>query len=668
MLYIANELIKYTTSQLWDTLPAGKCQLQFDDNVIIDTNQKEILYSSYFWDFHRLHPQLPVLSTHHVAYVLKGKMLNSETHMRLLEIIYWDLVAQYQLMTSDKRKSITKLIYDITNNIYNDLTQRLEAYVVSIDVLDFINVIEHPPIKEKLDNLEPTNASIKDTYDVIIKQLNESPQLDNNALAVATRAKIVNSNQVLQCVGPRGYVTEVDGYIMPVPILRSFTKGMRSLYNIILESRSAAKSLFFSETPLQDTDYFARRLQLITTAVERLHFVDCGSTDYLVWRIRGEERLGDVIVYPGDLKFIVGKYYLDETTNTLKVIESTDKHLVGTTIKMRTVLGCKHHDKHGVCAVCFGTLSKNISPYANIGHVCSATMTYQTMQSVLSTKHLDASSSSESIILTELAKRFLRIGNKYDTYFINTEWRNKPIQMVVSQDEAYGLTDILLVDNVIDISPTRVSGIEIVEFIVGTEQDHERHPISVSHHGRRAMISNEFLQHLKLHGWQNDDRGNFVFDFDKWDFTKPIMNIPQKEYSYAKHASEISKIIESRIRDITSRAKPDSPKSTLVELFELVNSKLNVNIACLEVILYAIMCNDCGNELLGLSHTSPNPGLGITSMIIRGRSLAAAYAYEGQDDIINDPKSFFKFDRTDTIFDVFINPYEVVKHYNGPGV
>lgn len=661
----AQELIKFTTSQLWDTLQPGNYNLACHDGTI-QTNHKEILYSSYFWDFHRQYPQTPILTRHHVSYVLKGKPLNSDTHKLLLELVYWDTAEVYQMHTSLSRVNITKLIYEVTNNIYTDLSRRTGEYVSSIDILDFIAVIDHPPIKEQLDTVQPTEDSIRNCYNVILNELANSPELTDNNLAMASRAKMVNNNQVLQCVGPRGYGYEVDGFKLPVPTLRSFTKGMRSLYNQILESRSAAKSLYFSETPLQDTDYFARRLQLITTAVERIHHEDCGSTDFLIWRVNGEERQGDNIIYPGDLRFLEGKYYQDES-GALQVIHENDHHLVGTTIKIRTVLGCKHLDNHGVCVVCFGQLSRNISPHANIGHICAATMTYQAMQSVLSTKHyLDGSGASEAIALNETARKFIRIGNKQDTIFINNEWRNKPLSMVVSQEEVFGLTDILLVDDIADINPSRISSIEMIEMMVDVPANQERpprHPISVYHHSRRSMLSSEFLQYVKLHGWENDDNGNFVFDFDKWDFTKPVMLIPQKEYSYAKHASDISKIIESRVKDITGRAKPDSPKATLVELFELVNSKLTVNISCLEIIIYAMMCEDISNDNFNLTHHSPTPGLGISSLIIRNRSLSAAYAFEEQAEIINDPASFFKLNRADSIFDGAISPREVIEHY-----
>jgi hypothetical protein len=52
------------------------------------------------------------------------------------------------------------------------------------------------------------------------------------------------------------------------------------------------------------------------------------------------------VTYPGDLPFMIGKYYLDEKTGQLNVIEGNEKHLVDKVIKMRSVLKCKLHDPH----------------------------------------------------------------------------------------------------------------------------------------------------------------------------------------------------------------------------------------------------------------------------------------------------------------------------------
>jgi len=650
----------------------------FDDGEIIETNDREILFSSYCWEFHRQYPDTPLLKKHHLQEVLRGRSFNDSSHYKLLEIIYWDVAAVYHLHTPAARDHITRLVYQITNTIYNDLTHRLEEYVVSLDILDFLEAADSPNISAALDAMQPNPKSIEHTYEVIGEELGKSATLAHNALALFTRSGVVKQSQVLQCIGPRGYVTEVDGSHMEVPILRSFTKGMRSLYNMALESRAASKSLYFSEAPLQDSEYFSRKLQLMTMAVEYLErgpiaapgentmgiaLGNCCSTDYLVWRVRGEERVNDEVIYKGDLEFLDGKYYVNETTGLLERLNRSDYHLVGKTIKLRTVLGCKHHDSHGVCSVCFGGLGDNISPYANLGHICSAMMTQQSTQSVLSTKHLMTSSVVEAIMLTDLARRFFKVGSKGDTYLLLPEWRNKPFKLIVSSQEAYGLTDIALVDNVVDINPSRISAVEIVEVMVGTDEAHERHPIIVSHHSRKAVFTSELLQHLKTYHWQTDGTGNFVIDFSHWDYSKPILRLPQKEYSYAKHASEISRIVESRVKDITMRSKPDSPKATLMELFELVNSKLSVNIACLEVIIYTVMCKNTTDDNYALVRNAENAGLGVIDPIISGRSLSAVYAYESQYKVILDPKSFFPQNRNDHLLDVFIAPAEVVAHY-----
>lgn len=670
----ARDLLGYSTADLWSSI----CQpfiIVFDDGAEIETSDREVLYSSYFWDFHRKYPNTPLLQRHHVSSVLKGKALTSKTHIDLMGVVYWDVVEAYQLNTAKERDSLTRMVYEVTNALYVDLSYRAEAYVVSIDIMDFINVTRHPDIQPVMDNLsygspgmssDYGRSTIDAAYKKILDTLNNAPDLEGNALARSIRAKMVNANQVLQCVGPRGFLTHVDGMVMPVPVLSSYTTGMRTMYDATAESCSAQKALYFSESPLQDSEYFARRLQLTCMYVERLHPGDCGSKDYMPWFVKPPLESGGRQVYAGDLKFMVGKYYLDEATQQLRVISASDTHLYKRTILLRNVFGCRHHDAHGVCSVCFGKLSENVTPEANLGHACAATMTRQTSQSVLSTKHLDASSKSEPIVLSDIGKAFFTVGETGNTFLLRKDTVTDKVRMVVSQEEAPGLTDIHVVLNVDDINPARITEIEYVTFNV-TNADGETHPmqVCVSQNGRYAMFTAEFLKYLKIHRWQQDARGNFIFDFSHWDFTKPIMTLPEMEYSFALHSHQIAEIIESRMKEIGERMKPESPAATLSELFDLVNSKLNVNLALLEVILYATMISNGEIDDFGLGRNSPTRSLGVADLTLRNRSLSASYAYEKQLLLITDPRSFFKLGRPDSVFDAFVAPQEVVAAYKG---
>lgn len=687
MEIIARELLQHSTEALWSMITDDAHVIRFDDETVIETTGRKILYSSYFWEFHRTYPLTPLLSSHFVDSVLKGKMLDKNTHINLLNKIYWDVAKTYAFYTPAERDPLTEMVYQITNQLYNDLSQHLEAYVVTMDVLDFLQIDRLPKITEVLDSVEPSSESINHVYRTILTEIQTNPVLAHNSVAKAVKSGMVNKNQVLQCIGVRGYVTEVDGWIMPVPVLRGFFRGMRSAYNATTEAHTAGKALFFAEAPLQDGEYFSRRLQLMTMSVEGIERVmspkllppedsearqymdtDCGSKDYLIWRIKGDERHNNEVTRPGDLNFLVGKYYIDPDDGRMKVLRRSDTHLIGKTVKIRTVLGCHLPDRHKTCAVCFGKFGDNVSQFANIGHLTAATMTKQTTQSILSTKHLIASSQSEEIYLDETSAKFFSLNEKEGLFYLKDTWRKRPVEMIITSSEIYGLSDLEIVDNIANINPSRISSIVFAEMRV-TENKHIRHyPINLEFHGRKAILTVEFLRYLKLHGWEADASGNFVFTFENWDFEHPIFLIHQKEYSYSRHASEISSVIESKLKDITDRLKPDSPKATLMELFDLVNSKLSVNIACLEIIIYSIMCADINNDKFGLSRNHKTAGLGVRELVIFCRSLSAAYAFERLvAKVINKPSTFFRGDRDDSIFDVFFDPKNVVDTYKRLG-
>lgn len=660
----ARTLLQYTTRDLWNILCIPFI-IVFDDQRELVTSAKEALFSSYFWDFHRAYPNTPLLSEHHVQWVLKGKFLGTRTHRELLQNIFWTVVETYHLHTPELRDHAQKMIYEITNEIHNDLTIRIEDYVVSIDALDFLDVMCHPKIQEVNDNITTDKASIANANTVILDTISKDPGLDHNILAFVARAGTVRIHQVLQCVGPRGYPTDVDGTILPIPVTRGYFQGMRTFYNLLTESRGAAKAMAFSEAPLEDAEYFARKLQLITMPVERLHRVDCGSEDYLFWqRVRPPQYRKGKMIYPGDLVFLNGKYYLDEENNTLKTVTPLSVELYDRSIQLRSGIHCHHPDPHGICHICFGQLAANIPSWANLGHVCAAFMTQQTSQNVLSTKHHEASSSAEPIVLDEVTSRIFTVGKGGTSYLFKKEYQGRDLTLIISQAYISGLTDILLVSDVSKISPARIGSIDMIEieYRHGNRRERFPGPIHVNQKTRSAILTREFLQYVKAHPWHTDEYGNFVFDMSKWDYSKPVLKLPDTEYNYSLHSKQIAAMIEARIDDITERLKPESPEATLTELSDLVNSKLHVNLALLEVVVYAIMVNNV-NGGYGLARKAPQPALGVFNLTLPNRSLGAVYTYEGQAGVMSSPSSFFLRDRCDHPLDVMVAPREVVETY-----
>jgi hypothetical protein len=659
MKIIARKLLGYKTEELKNIL-TGRFILVFDNAVEIQTNDRETLYSSFFWDFHRLYPLMTLEPTHHVRSLLQKENLSSKTHIELLSVIYRDAIKAYSAHKNEVKDDLVRLIYQVTNNLYNAMIHETEKSVMSIDILDFIEVNDHPVVQKAFDELQPTPDSIEKTYQDIMNVILKDKALEKNTLVKSVKSKMVNSNQVLQCVGPRGFVSEVDGAIMAIPVDRSYTQGMRTLFNTIAESRTAAKSLYFSESPLQDSEYFSRRLQLVCMVVEKLHRVDCGSRKYLEWRVKPKIVAQGKEIYPGDLKFLVGKYYLDETSNTLRIISKYDTHLEDTVVKLRSVLYCQHTDPHGVCEVCFGQLSENIADHMNLGHICAATMTRQTTQSVLSTKHLDVSSRSDPIKYTPALLEYFVENTKSTEYKLKPMLKTAHLKLIIANTDLHGFTDIKHTENLDDIDPSRISAIDKVGFSTQNFSDDTPVAVTVEQHGRKAIVSTEFLKYAKKYGWTINSSHAFVFDMSQWDYNHPVLKLPNMEYSFAKHSKQIAEIIESKMAEFSERNKPESPVKTLFELFDLVNSKITVNIALLEVIIYAMMVNNSEENNYSLARNSPKATLGVRDDVIMNRSLSAAYGFEHQVQYVFNPYSFYKDKRPDHPLDVMFCPEDVL--------
>lgn len=656
----ARTLLNYTIDELWNSL-IGEFKLEFDDGTVIDTNYKETLYSFYFWTFHINYPNTPLLPTHHVSCVLSGnRCITGKTHVKLLKNIYWDVVDTYKAHTHIERDPFTRMIYQITNLLYNDLPPRIEEHMLTLDALDFVNMVTHPKMEKILDSVTEERSTVDKAQKDIMEILQNDESVNDNALARCVRYGSVQSNQVLQCVGPRGFVTEVDSAVLGKPVTRSFTQGMRSIYNLAAESRSAAKSLYYSEKPLQDSEYFARKLQLLTMSVERLHYCDCGSKKFLYWRVNEP-----VDGYKGDLPNLVGKYYLLENEPDdapLKVVKATDTHLIGKTIKLRSVLYCQHPDSGGVCEVCFGEMAYNVNQYGNLGHNCSASFTSVISQMVLSTKHYDASAKSESIHLAGESLKYFCTDKNQLFYKLRKEVSKLKPKIRVNQKEVLGVQFLERAEDVKDLSLNSVSSLTNITLIL-TEPSGAEILVGIDllndQNKKRPMFSHDFLDYIKRYGWTVDNNC-LTFDLSMWDYNKAVMKFPEMERNYVAYQDEIRRLIEPKQAEALYRRDHIPPTELLRAMFDLINHKQSANISLMEIVIYALCTSDPENGYYGLSRNVETPRLGDLSNCVKHRSLSAAYAFEYQNTTIMDPSSFYVYDRPDSILDVFITPDKVM--------
>jgi hypothetical protein len=272
-------------------------------------------------------------------------------------------------------------------------------------------------------------------------------------------------------------------------------------------------------------------------------------------------------------------------------------------------------------------------------------------QIVLSTKHYDGSSKTDDIVLGERERIYFTTDITRKSYVVLDRFKKMRSRLVVNIQDAVSLNEISIVEDVSDLQLTRISGIQQIGF----EVDGNVEVLTVKQDSRKAVMTHEFLNYIKLVGYSSDNN-NYYFDLADWDYSKPILTLPDIAHSMLDHAKDIAEIIESKLSDVLERSADGRKMKVLLELFELVNSKIAVNLSYLEIILYATMVNSITDNDFRL----PKNGEGILSVAslnLSRRSLGAALAYEGIYNTLTSPYSHFYPDEAEkpsSPMDVFL--------------
>lgn len=669
----ARKLLLVPIKEVWEHL-RGEFTLVMDDGEI-QTNHKEVAYSRIFWELIAQYPETPLLLKHHYQNANKDRIVSSKTHLKMFDAVFWDVVNTYASrgLTAD---ALTQSLYGVNNYMYNELSTCLASHQASMDIVDICEILNDPEVMESQKGLihEPRdtnrsrNQGIIDDVTEVLKKVFKENKYPNNPVSKITRAKLVRAEQVYQGLGVRGYLTDTGSDIFAYPIMTGFVRGMNKFHDVLIESRSASKSLYFSKTPLQDAEYFSRKLQVLCQTLKNIHPGDCGSQNYMNWRVRPTTYADDGTVdFKGDLPILIGKYYLDEESQTLKMVKASDTHLIGQRIKMRSIRGCQHPDPYGKCSVCYGGMAENIPPRTNLGQYNSTSMTQKSSQLVMSVKHYDGSSVIDPIKIDAVYKDFLLPSRDNNSYLLNGEFLNdKSTKIIIRQSEALGLPDIRDVKDVTELNITRISEVKEIgiqyKYWKGNVEYLDTVVVPVYMNKRLSSMSHELLDYIKDKGWTTDDKENYVIDMDDWTWSHPLTILPFRHFNMSDHSNELALIIESRVQNKKTRLNA-SAESELMKLSDVTNSKLHVNIAVLEVILDASMVVSEEKSDYRIPKPWTEQQLGVLAVTIPCRSLSGAMAYQDHKTFLTNPSSFFNRNRPSHPMDVFVMPREVVEHF-----
>lgn len=617
-------------------------KLEFDDEVI-ETTTPRLIFSHLLWDMHRLYPKMPLLREHFVA----DGAASSRSAIDPLGKALWTCHETYPALNWQEIEHLWVLISNMTNNAYNFVVEHCGEYIHSKSILDIIHVLRDEEVTKLREGLpEMYEQHVNDPIGTLNKSIEkivmEQPRFDRNQYVRTIRSYSVKTGQSMQICGAIGNKTDHDNLIFDFPVAGNFGLGMRNLTELGMESCSAKVALLSSKKGLPDTEYANRRMQLACSIVSTVHKGDCGSTEYLDWKVTKE-----------NFKFLIGKYYFDEgRTDTLRPIRKhTSKDLIGTWIKMRTVLGCQHTDKHGVCSKCLGDVALSIPFGTNLGHVAATQLGEQVSQAVLSIKHMESSANALAIVLGDIERTVFKADRRAPKIKLADKVNPAHIRLTFDLNEVSNISDVRQVKNVRELPIARVSQISRVE-VKTTKPDGTEtlELMNVSASGRLASMSHDLLEHIRDNWFVSQSTTAVTVDMTGWDPKKTMFELPMKHLSMIDYmACVIAMISSSESKDgrnnfagknIKRLTEFNCPKEALAEFFDLISAKLSVNLAYLEVIIHSLRAADPANNDYDLPNRGELGSIARYNEVLANRDIAGMMAYEGHQKTLVSPSSY----------------------------
>lgn len=648
----ARQLLAIPYSNIWDYVAEGNYIVELDNGEEMEMHSTQIILSRYAWEFYNYYPDAVIKPD----CCFKGEVFGPNTLTQIINATMWICYDHYrQINQTLDNERMAKFVTELCSNAYNDFIQRLDEYPSSSCVLDFMEIADHPRIKEAVESIRndphPTNTKIERCYSTITEVVKDVNELPLNPISMAARSGNTKMDALLQTVGVRGNATDIDSRLFRKTIKTNYLYGVRSLVDQMMDSRTSAKALSYSRKPMQDSEYLNRRLQLTNGALFNLHRGNCGTTRFEEFAMSTPDILSD----------FEGKFYLDDD-GIDKPIRPEDKHLLNRTLKIRTLSSCIHPDRYGVCEHCYGEKAYSIMPFTNIGHQGTINMQSPIGQLLLSAKHFTSNADASAFAFGPADLQYVspmpRLAN---TFQLASRLSGQNLKIQVLESEATGLNSLPQITNVSVLSPTRTSELTMMAFILydnnGNQLELHEVTLSTGSNSRMSSFTKEALAYIKEVGWTISDNGTYEINMSAWNTEQPFLFMPLKQFSTPDYMSSIERMVRGETtREIKALVDYNTSAEALSALHEMVSERMDVNIVDLECIILSIMVQSIEDRDYRLPLDKSKGQIARAKDLIFLRSLAPYMAYETQSAAFFGEESFIITKRPSSPLDDIICP------------
>lgn len=320
---------------------------------------------------------------------------------------------------TDKRINIKQCIADIISELTIFTTDFNYHYGITISLKSMIDLCNNiPEINDfinftiPLDKIAEINEIEKQLRSMLNDFINKLKNTNSLYRYILGFGACVNIKQFAQVFNIVGYKPDLNGNIIPRAVNTNFSKGL-TLRDFFINATGARKALIVNFEQVKNSGYFTRKLSMLMIDTKLSHSENCNNLadNYISINVKSQEVLNKY----------EKRYYYDEKSKKLKLIDINDSSLIGTIIKVPSPITCA--DTEGVCRKCYGELyDTNID--LNIGIIAVLILTDPMTSKLLSAKHhLEAVSSKME--WSDNFKKYLNINR--NKIYINNEFLKKGI-------------------------------------------------------------------------------------------------------------------------------------------------------------------------------------------------------------------------------------------------
>lgn len=607
----------------------------FEDGNIKTMSGPDIVLARYYWEFVKA-CNMKITSDLTINNFYDNGYYTANAHGRILNYMYKKYIREYLVPTNtlsfEKMHNAWYVMFNILNNLFSELQYNVLEYGVSLNILDFIELQKDEKLIEiieagKKDNMNPEHITTVNNR--IQELLLENP--DNN-LAKLWNCGVTNKTQVGHSIGRRGFVTDINNMIYAEAVDTNLIKGFDGFYDLACESAVMAKALNLQERGVRYSEWLQRELHLSAMSIQSVKLVDCGNDYYHPWYVKD---LRELSLLEGANILLDGK--------EVELDLDTHSHLVDTIVDIRRLNDCKLLKSGHVCMKCLGAFTYSMPEFASTSHTLLTVAMAVIGQLMLSAKHFTDSTTLKSIKLDSTNAKYFRV-NESD--FILKEVPN--MKMLISSTAYNGFRFFTTKDKdkieSSDISKlSSISNITMLEDNNGTVF---KEVINVKIDGRNGVLSPEFIMYT-LDNTTLTNTGDYIIDMA--DFKGTVLTLENKEFAY----DQFNFGFKSLLLGFGAGRKTTTVEEAINEIFTYLNTKLNINIKVVELMVASLTVENRINLDYSIGLDRDKREVISYKEVIIGRGPAVALGFQDQKVILNNINNGMSYKPYNPLEEVF---------------